>query len=137
VKLVTTLNETFLRRGALGGDLPDDAARERWGQGYLNALRRFQNAGIVVTSDEQAGLAAYVESRSRWDPVVMALAPAMEHEFSQVDRAGAHAARLEATALDQTADSRAPAALLPHAYAEGARRLDSETSVRVGCLRAV
>jgi hypothetical protein len=61
------------------------ASRERWGERYLDALRRFQQAGIAVTSNEQAGLAAYLDSRQIWDSVVMALAPGMKFEPAEID----------------------------------------------------
>ena len=91
LKLVLTLHRAFLTHDPPGRAPPDDPTRERWSRRYFDALHRFQNAGIAVTSNEQAGLAAYVELRSGWDPVVMALAPAMKHEPAQVDPAGTHA----------------------------------------------
>lgn len=93
LKLVTTLHGTFLTSNSPPSTgLTDAASRERWGKRYLDARRRFQQAGISVTSNEQAGLTAYLESRSCWDSMVMALAPAMKFEPGEIDPAGSYAA---------------------------------------------
>lgn len=92
-KLVTTLHRTFLSSNSPpSGGLTDAASTERWGKRYLDARRRFQQAGIAVTSNEQAGLAAYLDSRKSWDSMVMALAPAMKFEPSEIDPAASYAA---------------------------------------------
>jgi hypothetical protein len=88
LKLLTTLDRTFLGRDMPPQHLPDAVTGERWRQRYLDASRRFQDAGIAVTSNEQAGLTCYVDLRSRWDCAVMTLAPAMNYESAQVDPAG-------------------------------------------------
>ena len=87
-KLLATLHRTFLGCDMPPRNLPDAVTGERWRQRYLDASRRFQDAGIAVTSNEQAGLARYVESRSCWDSAVMALASAMKYQSGQVDPAG-------------------------------------------------
>jgi hypothetical protein len=91
--LVTTLEETFPIGGAceearlLGEEAPD-----RWRRRYRSGVQRLRRAGIEVTTDEQVGAEAYVSLRSRWDPLIARLAPAMAYSMDQIDPAGSYRA---------------------------------------------
>ena len=84
--LVSTLEEAFLRGGAreqacpLGGE-----AQNRWRCRYQSAVQRLRRAGIKTALDEQAGAETYVLLRSRWEPLIAALAPAMACRVDQID----------------------------------------------------
>jgi hypothetical protein len=91
IVLVATLEETF----PLGGEherpmLSDQEATDRWRRRYQSGVQRLRRAGIEVTADEQAGADAYVSLRSRWDPLIARLAPAMAYRMDEIDPAGGY-----------------------------------------------
>ena len=88
LKLLATLHETFLTGRAPATGRTGEATRGRWAERYRDARRRLQRAGIAVTSNEPAGLTAYLATRESWYSVVMALAPAMKFEPTEIDPAG-------------------------------------------------
>lgn len=65
---------------------------DRWRRRYRSGVQRLRRAGIEVTADEQAGAEAYVSLRSRWDPLIARLAPAMAYRMDQIDPAGGYQA---------------------------------------------
>jgi hypothetical protein len=89
--LVTTLEETFSPGGereqesAARGEAPDC-----WRRRYRSAVQHLRRAEIEATVDEQAGAEAYVSLRSRWDPLITRLAPAMGYCMDQIDPACGH-----------------------------------------------
>ncbi|MGG5820270.1 hypothetical protein [Falsiroseomonas sp. HW251] len=89
--LVTTLEETFPL-----GDMREEVrlsaeeARDRWRRRYRSGAQRLRQAAIEVTTDEKAGAEAYVALRSRWDPLIARLAPAMAYRMNEIDPAGGH-----------------------------------------------
>jgi hypothetical protein len=86
--LLSTLQETFIGRAANRAD--EDNARdvERWRRRYLTARSALSQAGIPLTSDEQAGADLYIELRGRWDHLIRTLAPTMGYSMDEVDPAG-------------------------------------------------
>jgi len=64
-------------------------ARQRWRRRYFAALRRFRQAGIATISDEQAGVATYLELRTAWQMHIRTLAPALGYKMDEIDPAGA------------------------------------------------
>ncbi len=89
MKLVTTLEETFLAEGKPEASAPpDEKIREQWRRRYLAGLRRLRQAGIQTFRDEQSGAEAYVALRSRWDAYIRALAPALGYSMEEIDPVG-------------------------------------------------
>ena len=78
-------------------DRPEEGAqsRERWRLRYDQALMRLRQAEIPTRPDPEAGAREYVELRSRWEPGIEALAPALGYCMEDVDPAG-HGRRLAA-----------------------------------------
>lgn len=93
--LVTTLDSAFIG----GGDTsnrratPDAEALERWRHRFDNAVRRFGEAGIETTTDEEAGFRDYVSLRVRWQAYIDVLADHMAHDITDIDPAGCLPAR--------------------------------------------
>jgi hypothetical protein len=84
--LVTTLEDTFLPRGAPDRKAqPDQPTRDRWRARYDAALLRLQQAGIQITADRQAGAEAYIACRVQWDHHIKNLAPAMAYRMEEID----------------------------------------------------
>lgn len=89
--LVTTLEETFPIDGACEQARPSAGeASDRWRRRYRSGVQRLRRAGIETTTDEEVGAEAYVSLRSRWDPLIARLAPAMAYRMDQIDPAGDH-----------------------------------------------
>ncbi len=88
--LTTKLGETFLPDDHPDpNEKPDADTAERWRRRYFAALRRFRQAGIATISDEQAGVATYLELRTAWQMHVRTLAPALGYDMDEIDPAGA------------------------------------------------
>jgi hypothetical protein len=86
--LVKTLEKTFLTDEPPGSQAPDEATRAIWRRRFDNALFKLRRAGISVKDDTRAVFEEYVQLRSRWNPAVKALAPAMGYGEAQVDPEG-------------------------------------------------
>jgi hypothetical protein len=89
--LVQTLEKTFLTDRPPGPTSPDAATRAAWQRRFDNALFKLRRAGISVAGNRDAAFDQYVELRSRWNPAVMSLAPAMGYEKDEVDPQGSTA----------------------------------------------
>jgi hypothetical protein len=89
--LVTTLEQTFLPGSPHEQASPSSGeASDRWRRRYRSGVQHLRRAGIEATADDQAGAEAYVLLRSRWDPLIARLAPAMAYRMDQIDPAGSH-----------------------------------------------
>ena len=89
--LVTTLEATFPLGGALEQPrLSGEEAQYCWRRRYRSGVQRLRRAGIEVIADEQAGAEAYVALRSRWNPLIASLAPAMAYQMDEIDPVGGH-----------------------------------------------
>jgi hypothetical protein len=86
--LVQTLERTFLTDEPPGPQTPDEATRAAWRRRFDSALFKLRSTGISVNVNHNAAFDAYVDIRSRWNPAVMSLAPAMGYEQAQVDPEG-------------------------------------------------
>lgn len=88
--LLTTLEDTFVPGGAPGPQQAplEEETQDRWRRRYFAALRRLRQAGIETVADEQAGAAAYVSLRARWDPHIATLAPMMAYSRDEIDPVG-------------------------------------------------
>jgi hypothetical protein len=89
--LVQTLERTFLTDKPPGPQAPDEATRAAWRRRFDSALFKLQKAGISVNVNHDAAFNTYADLRSRWNPAVMSLAPAMGYEEAQVDPEGTRA----------------------------------------------
>ena len=88
IRLVTTLEDTFLPDGVPDFQPPPDAqTAARWRRRYFKGLRRLQKAGIDTVADEQAGADVYVSLRARWDHLITTLAPTMAYSMEEIDPA--------------------------------------------------
>jgi hypothetical protein len=87
--LVQTLQRTFLTDDPPGTQAPDESTRATWRRRFDSALFKLRRAGISVRDDTNAAFDEYVDRRSRWNPVVMSMAPAMGYDQAQVDPEGA------------------------------------------------
>jgi hypothetical protein len=87
--LVQTLERTFLSKEPPGSQAPDEATRTTWRRRLDSAMFKLRRAGISVNADTNAAFEEYVRLRSRWNPAVKSLAPAMGYEEAQVDPEGA------------------------------------------------
>jgi hypothetical protein len=85
--LVSTLDETFLDQQPEAGSDTIDHEAEPWRTRYFAALRRLRQAGLPLVADEEAGAEVYVKLRRRWDPLITALAPAMDYSMDEIDPA--------------------------------------------------
>jgi hypothetical protein len=86
--LVKTLEKTFLTDEPPGSQAPDEATRATWRRRFDNALFKLRRAGISVKDDTRVAFEEYVQLRSRWNPAVKVLAPAMGYGEAQVDPEG-------------------------------------------------
>ena len=86
--LVQTLERTFLTDHPPGPHAPDEATRATWRRRFDSALFKLRRAGISVRADQDAAFDEYAELRSRWNPAVMSLAPAMGYAEAEVDPEG-------------------------------------------------
>ena len=87
LRLLTTLEETFLGGAPDQLGLPDAATQERWRRRYSAALHRLREAGIATTADEAAGAEHYVKLRAGWNGHIERLAPAMGYDREEIDHA--------------------------------------------------
>ena len=85
LKLVSTLDETFLERAAGAGADPMDDTQTLWRARYADARQRLRQAGVPLSTDERTGEELYVELRLQWDPLIAALAPAMAYSMDEID----------------------------------------------------
>jgi hypothetical protein len=85
--LVSTLDEAFLDQQPDAGSDTVDHESEPWRTRYFAALRRLRQAGLPLVTDEEAGAEVYVKLRGRWDPLITALAPAMDYSMDEIDPA--------------------------------------------------
>jgi hypothetical protein len=86
--LVATLDETFLDQQPQARSNTIDAEAEApWRTRYFAALRRLRQAGLPLAADEEAGADVYVKLRRQWDPLITALAPAMDYSMDEIDPA--------------------------------------------------
>lgn len=88
--LIRMLDGVYLPGGGQGQRIarPDDETLDRWHRRYASALRRFAEAGIATTGDEEAGFREYVDLRVRWQSYIEVLAVHMAHDLSDIDPAG-------------------------------------------------
>lgn len=85
--LVSTLDQTFLDQEPGAGSDTIDHKTEPWRTRYFAALQRLREAGLPLVADERAGAEVYVQLRRRWDPLITALAPAMDYSMDEIDPA--------------------------------------------------
>jgi hypothetical protein len=86
--LVTTLEETFLAKGAPTREAqPDSRTRGRWRERYHAAVQQLRRAGIAVTADGEDGADAYIACRAQWDHHITNLAPSMAYIMEDIDAA--------------------------------------------------
>lgn len=89
--LITMLDGVFVPGSGSGQRVatPDDATLEAWHRRYTTAMRRFREAGIATTDDEEVGFREYVNLRVRWQPYVELLSSHMAHDLAEIDPATA------------------------------------------------
>jgi hypothetical protein len=56
-----------------------------WRRRYFAGLRRFRDAGIAATADEDAGVMDYSSLRAQWDRHIVVLARYMAFDLHDVD----------------------------------------------------
>jgi len=83
--LLRMLNADFPTRAEPAAD--GASSRARWAPRYEEAVQRLRAAGVPVRPDMQAGARDYVELRSRWEPGIEALAPALGYRLEEIDAA--------------------------------------------------
>jgi hypothetical protein len=75
--LVSTLDRCFLHANPERARATAEPDYDLWRARYALARKRLIGAGISVLADEETGAALYVELRSKWDPLLSALAPTL------------------------------------------------------------
>jgi hypothetical protein len=90
IGLITTLDGVFLpgNESQHSRATPDEATLDRWRRRYASAVRRFEEAGIETTADEEAGFREYVDLRIRWQRYIEVLADYMAHDLAEIDPEG-------------------------------------------------
>jgi hypothetical protein len=84
--LVTTLEETFLAKGAPKREArPDSQTRDSWRARYHAAVVQLRRAGIDVAADGEAGADTYIACRVQWDHHITNLAPSMAYTMEDID----------------------------------------------------
>lgn len=88
--LLTSLEETFLDKGAPGPEQPDPAELARWERRVEGAMDQLKAAGLC-TEERSAAVVQYRERRRQWNGYVQRLAPSMLYSMEEIDPA-THAA---------------------------------------------
>ena len=76
--------------GASSGGVKSKSAATEWRDGYYDALRRFQAAGLATSPDVKAGAERYVQLRAQWDERVRWMGRQMLYAPEQVDPVAKH-----------------------------------------------
>jgi hypothetical protein len=85
--LLSTLQRTFIRRSPAPRHEHTARNAEDWRLRYSAALHELRRGGLTVVANELRGADAYVDLRSRWDPLIASLAPTMAYGMDEIDSA--------------------------------------------------
>jgi hypothetical protein len=83
--LISTLDRCFLHADPERAKATVAPNCDLWRARYRLARKRLIAAGISVLADEEAGAELYVDLRSKWEPLLTALAPALAYTFEEID----------------------------------------------------
>lgn len=84
--LLTSLEKTFLSRGAPSSEHPTSPQMPLWEQRLDRAIAQLQAAGLA-TSERSEARSKYLEMRAQWDGYIQRLAPSMLYSMQDIDTA--------------------------------------------------